>query len=144
MTKPIKVVLDTNAVLSALLFNQSSLAWLRIEWQSGKLQPLASKATIAELIKTLNYPKFKLTNVEQQDLLADYLPYVSTVGQVKSLKAKNVCRDLHNVIFLELSLTGSAQYLVTGDKDLLEFKAQFGFEIITPQQLKRLLDLQPN
>lgn len=35
MTKPIKVVLDTNAVLSALLFNQGSLAWLSIEWQSG-------------------------------------------------------------------------------------------------------------
>ena len=139
MTKPTKVVLDTNAVLSALLFNQGSLAWLRIEWQSGTLQPLASKATIAELIKTLNYPKFKLTNVEQQDLLADYLPYVTTVQQVKSLKVKNVCRDIHDVMFLELALSGGAQYLVTGDKNLLEVKVQFGFEIITPNNFKCML-----
>ena len=139
MAKPIKVVLDTNAVLSALLFNQGSLAWLRIEWQSGTLQPLASKATIAELIKTLNYPKFKLTNVEQQDLLADYLPYVTTVQQVKSLKVKNVCRDTHDVMFLELALSGGAQYLVTGDKNLLEVKVQFGFEIITPNNFKCML-----
>ena len=101
---------------------------------------MASKATIAELIKTLNYPKFKLTNIEQQDLMADYLPYVSTIKQVKSLKDKNACRDINDIMFLALAISGNARYLVTGDKDLLEVKAQLGFEIITPQQLKCLLD----
>ncbi len=54
---PIQLVLDTNTVLSALLFNQCSLTWLRAQWQSGRLQPLASKATITELLIVLTYQK---------------------------------------------------------------------------------------
>ena len=138
MTQPIKAVLDTNTVLSALLFNQGSLTWLRGQWQSGKVQPMASKATINELLRVLNYPKFKLHINDQQDLLADYLPYVTTVTAPETLQDKTVCRDINDLIFLELAIAGSAQYLVTGDKDLLEIKTQFLFEIISPQQLKNL------
>ena len=139
VTQPIKVVLDTNTVLSALLFNQGSLTWLRGRWHSGRVQPLASKATINELLRVLNYPKFKLSNHQQQDLLADYLPYVSTVKAPEPLKEKTVCRDINDLMFLELAISGCAQYLVRGDKDLLEIKTQFLFEIISPQKLKNLI-----
>lgn len=136
---PIKLVLDTNTVLSAFLFNKGSLAWLRVQWHSGRLQPLASKATITELLRVLNYPKFKLTSSDQQDLLSDYLPYVTTVKEVELLKDKTICRDINDVMFLALAIAGNAQYLVTEDKDLLEIKIPFAFEIITPVELKQLI-----
>ena len=41
--------------------------------------PLASRDTVSELIRVLNYPKFKLSEDDQQVLLADYLLYVETV-----------------------------------------------------------------
>ena len=44
-------------------------------WQGGHCMPLVSKATTAELVRMLSYPKLKLSDEEQQELLADYLPW---------------------------------------------------------------------
>ena len=52
-SQPPIVVLDTNTVLSSLLFSQNKLSQLRVLWQSEKIIPLASKATISELIRVL-------------------------------------------------------------------------------------------
>jgi len=132
MSKVITVVLDTNTILSALLFNQSKLSQFRMFWQSGKIIPLASKATISELIRVLNYPKFKLTNDDQQSFLAEYLPYIQTINKTEKMTDTSVCRDTNDVMFLELALAGKAEYLITGDKDLLVLQKQFPFQILTP------------
>ena len=134
-------VLDTNIVLSALLFNNSQLSQLRNLWQQQKFVPLASKATISELIRVLAYPKFKLTPSQQQDLLADYLPFVKTITQVKP--SNIACRDENDVMFLDLAVAGVADFLVTGDQDLLVLKPQelsqeFNFKIITPASFLQL------
>ena len=52
--------------------------------------------------------------------------------------ANSACRDKNGLMFLELVIAGEVQCLVAGDKDLLEIKTQFLFEIISPQQLKNL------
>ena len=70
-----RVVLDTNAVISALLFAHGRLAPLRLAWQQATVRPVVSKATIEELVRALTYPKFKLTAEHQRELLGDYLPY---------------------------------------------------------------------
>jgi hypothetical protein len=74
------VVLDTNIVVSALLFAAGPAAQVRRAWQDGRLQPLASRDTVAEVVRVLAYPQFKLTADEQQELLGDYLPYTATVA----------------------------------------------------------------
>lgn len=56
-----RVVLDTNIVLSALLFNTGRLTWVRHAWQRQQVQPLVCTATVNELLRVLAYPKFKLT-----------------------------------------------------------------------------------
>ena len=70
-----RAVLDTNVVISALLFAGGGTARLRHAWQAGRLLPLLSTATAQELMRVLAYPKFKLTAADQQELLADYLPW---------------------------------------------------------------------
>ena len=75
MSRAPRVVLDTNVVLSALVFAQGRLAVVRYAWQSGRCQPLVSPATASELVRALAYPKFGLSADEQRELLADYLPY---------------------------------------------------------------------
>ena len=132
MSKAIKVVLDTNTVLSALLFNQSKLSQFRILWQSGKIIPFGSKATISELIRVLTYAKFKLSSTEQQSLLNDYLAYIQTINNIEKMTDPSVCRDINDVMFLELAIAGKADYLTTGDKDLLAVQQKFSFQIITP------------
>ena len=48
-----RAVLDTNVVLSALLFPRGQLSWLRAAWQQGRLRPLVSKVTTEELMRAI-------------------------------------------------------------------------------------------
>ena len=75
-----RVVLDTNIVLSALVFNAGRLVWIRQAWQRHEIRPLVCRATVNELLRVLAYPRFRLTATEQKDLLADFLPYAEVVA----------------------------------------------------------------
>ena len=131
MSRPARVVLDTNLVLSALVFTHGHLAPLRAAWQNSRCLPLVSRATTAELMRVLAYPKFKLAAEEQRELLADYLPCCTVVRIPAKPPRTPVCRDPSDVPFLQLSLSGKADFLVTGDQDLLTLARGFACPIVT-------------
>ena len=133
-----RLVLDTNVLVSALLFPTGTVSWLRDAWQSQTVVPLASRETTVELIRVLSYPKFQLTDNEREDLLADYLPWCETVS-VSEPPAVPECRDPFDRPFLELALAGRADALVTGDEDLLVLAPLFSVPILTPHELKERL-----
>lgn len=128
-TPPPRVVLDTNVVLSALVFTGGATARLRQAWQQGACLPLVSTATTQELMRVLAYPKFKLSRAEQAELLADYLPHAEVVAVPMPPPAVPDCRDPHDLPFLQLSVAGQAQALITGDKDLLALAGRVPFAI---------------
>lgn len=129
--KPPRIVLDTNVLLSALLFHAGALSWLRLAWQSEAIHPLASHDTTTELIRVLSYPKFKLSSDEREDLLGDYLTWCETVTVPNKIKLPD-CRDPFDRPFLALALTAKADALITGDKDLLALSNLFAVPILTP------------
>jgi putative PIN family toxin of toxin-antitoxin system len=88
-------------------------------------RPLASTATVQELVRVLAYPKFRLSQAEQDELLADYLPYAETVRIPKSPPTVPDCRDVLDLPFMHLAVAGKAQVLVSGDHDLLAIAAEF-------------------
>jgi putative PIN family toxin of toxin-antitoxin system len=125
MNAPLRVVLDTNVVLSALVFGGAAAGQVRQAWQQGALLPLASTATVQELVRVLAYPKFRLSGEEQQELLADYLPHTETVRIPQPPPLVPACRDVFDAPFMLLALAGKAQVLVSGDRDLLAIAAEF-------------------
>lgn len=132
---PHRVVLDTNAVLSALLFTSGRLAWLRRAWQHGQLRPLTCKETVSELLRVLAYPKFRLTTQDQQDLLADFLPHTEAVLLPRCWPELPNCRDQKDQVFLVLAHVGKAEALITGDTDLLALRNDFSAGwIVTPDE----------
>ena len=139
MTSPLRVVLDTNVVLSALVFGGGQAGQLRRAWQAGAFVPLVSAVTVQDLLRVLAYPKFALTRADQDELLADYLPNAQTVRMPQPLPPVPECRDPMDVPFLQLAATGQAQRLVSGDKDLLVLAHAFhlatGCRIITMSAL---------
>ena len=141
MSRPPRVVLDTNLVLSALVFAQGWLATLRHAWQNGHCVPLVSRTTTSELIRVLAYPKFKLSDEEQRELLADYLPWCATVRIPDPPPVTPECRDPFDQPFLQLAVAGKADYLVSGDKDLLSLVDQFDCPIVTAEQFLKSLKL---
>ena len=125
MSAPLRVVLDTNVVLSALVFGGGLAGRLRVGWQQGVFVPLASTATAQELVRVLAYPKFRLSKLEQDELLADYLPHTETVRIPQPPPPVPDCRDLLDVPFMHLAVAGKAEVLVSGDRDLLALADEF-------------------
>ena len=131
MIHPPRVVLDTDVVLSALVFRSESATRMRRAWQSGSCRPLVSTDTTQELLRVLAYPKFKLTREEQQALLAEFLPYVETVQIDTTPDGLPDIRDADDTIFLVLAAVGEADALVSGEGDIQALKAQFHIPILT-------------
>lgn len=137
-----RVVCDTNVVVSALVFSQGKLARLRDAWIHGEFVPLVSEATSAELARVLQYPKFRLTSEEQETLLDDYLRYTEAVPVPQPPPSTPPCRDPDDVKFLELAIEAKADWLVTGDRDLLELTDTIArFRILTPAAALGELDI---
>lgn len=132
-------MLDTNTVLSALVFPRGRMAALREAWQQARCHPLVSKATAEELVRVLAYPKFGLAPLQQQELLGDYLSY-STVIRIPARPSRTPdCRDPFDVPFLELALAGRADFLVSGDSDPLSIVKPFRCPIVSPDQFLKAL-----
>lgn len=125
MSAAVRVVLDTNVVLSSLVFRGGAAGQIRQAWQRGLVLPLASTATVQELVRVLAYPKFRLSKAEQDELLADYLPYAESVRIPQPPTAVPDCRDALDLPFMHLAVAGKAQVLVSDDRDLLAIAAEF-------------------
>lgn len=132
MSEAPRVVFDASVVLSALVFRQGRLAPLRVVWQRERCRALVSRVTVAELMRALAYPKFHLSVEEQRELVADYLPHCLVVRMPARAVRIPRCRDPFDVPFLELAVVGQADFLVTGDRDLLAVSGELACSIVTP------------
>ncbi|MBI3041476.1 MAG: putative toxin-antitoxin system toxin component, PIN family [Betaproteobacteria bacterium] len=128
-----RVVFDTNTVVSALLFG-GSLAWLVDHWRSRISVPLVSRATADEFLRTLQYPKFGLSTADIESYVARYLPLAERTEVDETALSIPECRDPKDRPFLALALAGHADVLVTGDDDLLSLGGAVPFQIETPAQ----------
>lgn len=140
----IRAVFDTNAVVSTLLFSKGRLAWLRESWSQKKCIPIISTETTKELLRVLSYPKFQLSKEEQTELLGEYLPFAQSNTETELIDTNidtqmPVCRDSYDQIFLSLTYLAKAEFLVTGDTDLLVLNEQVDYIIITPNKFKNYI-----
>jgi putative PIN family toxin of toxin-antitoxin system len=126
-----RIVFDTNTVLSALLFANGRLSWLRQHWRAEGCVSLLSRETAAELTRVLAYPKFRLSLDDRHELLAEYLPHCVVVEVTK--KCAVVCRDTNDQPFLDLAQSGKADLLISGDRDLLALAGKTSFGIEAPE-----------
>jgi putative PIN family toxin of toxin-antitoxin system len=123
-----RVVLDTNTIISALLFSGTASRLVPL-WQSRRITVLLSKAILQEYLRVLTYPKFHLSDQEIRGLIEEeLLPFVETVRVRKHCVA--VRRDPEDNKFLECAVAGQAEHLVTGDHDLLELGAYRGVTVL--------------
>jgi uncharacterized protein len=138
----LRVVFDTNVVISATLFRSGALSSLRAAWKTGEIVSIISKETSAELLRVLAYKKFKLAEADIARVLALYLPHAA-LHEIDHSSHKMslvpICRDPRDQIFLELAQSAQADWLVTGDEDLLCLDdvamVHLKFRIITPAAL---------
>lgn len=126
MAEPPRVVLDTSVVVSALVFGGGTVGRLRTGWQAGMFVPLVCAVTTRELVRVLGYRKFALSASEQEELLADYLPWAEVVDLGDPPPTVPECRDPYDMPFLQLAARGRAHALVSSDRHLLDLAGRLG------------------
>ena len=116
MTSNVRVVMDTNVVVSAALLPQSMprQAFDRA-LQHGTL--LMSSATVAELNDVLRRPRFD-PYVHEDERLEFLAVLVRDAELVEVTAVVTDCRDPKDNKFLELALNGKATHIISGDEDL--------------------------
>jgi putative PIN family toxin of toxin-antitoxin system len=127
------VVLDTNVVLSVVVFADERFRVLVEAWRARRLVPLVDDACVAELARVLDYPQFAHRFAGREAALAEYLPWterVDTEGRGAGLAR---CRDPDDQKFVVLADVGRAETLVTSDALLLGLQRRVRFAIETPK-----------
>lgn len=143
----LRLVLDTNAVLDWLLFRDKGFVPISAVIESGKAMALTNDVCLEELRRVLRYPEFKLDEVRQVELLAQYrcCAHIAESGDaVKHDEAEMpsgglpICKDPDDQKFLELAWQQRA-VLVTKDKLLLQLARRVDrggrFQILRPDLL---------
>lgn len=132
MNARLRIVVDTNALVSRLLLTDSVAARaVRKAVDEGQL--LASEATMTELADVLSRPKFDpYVSIEDRRefvrLLGGIVELVPIIAEVQA------CRDPSDDKFLDVAVNGNADVIVTGDRDLLALHPFRGIPIRTPAQ----------
>jgi putative PIN family toxin of toxin-antitoxin system len=130
-----RVVLDTNVILSALLFANGNLTWLKKAWQAKSIRPVISNATKEDLFDSLDYPKFNLSIVEQDLLLEEFFPYCETA----SISNWMPSHGIFGQVFLAVAHKAKVDALVSVEKDLLALRGSFTPSIFTVEELRKCL-----
>jgi putative PIN family toxin of toxin-antitoxin system len=123
-----KIILNTNLWISFLITNK--LNFIEELFENKKTEILYSAELINELESVIKRPKFKkYFSAASVELLLDFFLEKGIFITVSS--NKEICRDQKDNFLLNLSVDGKADYLITGDKDLLILKQIEQTEIIT-------------
>ena len=130
------VVIDTNVLVSALLFGSVPGKLIPL-WKEKTIRPKVSKEIIEEYLRVLAYPKFQLSK-EEITFLLDYeiLPYfeILRIKEGPTLVAKDPSDDK----FIRCAQAAGAKIIISGDQHLLKLSPYRQIRILSPSDFLAL------
>ena len=131
----VKIIIDTNVWISFLM--GKTLARLENYVYNGHFQIISCDEQLAELREVLYRPKMERYFSAHQikeifELLADFAQFVSLQSKV------DICRDAKDNFLLALSIDSDADFLITGDKDLLSIDEFENTKIVSFKEFESL------
>ena len=147
--RPLRVVLDTNAVMALWHFRDPKLEKLRGWAESEAVHLLTDERCLGELARVLAYYQFKIEPPAQAGLLAAYAARAECLpppdeAQAAVLAGLPRCGDRDDQKFIELAVAGAAHLLVSRDKLVLKLarrrELREQLTILTPERLQQVLD----
>jgi len=130
--KVVQVVIDTNVVISALLFGGTPGELVPL-WKEERIKAFISKEIIGEYLRVLAYPRFNLSEKEIDYLLyQEILPYfeITTTKPGPIILEKDPPDDK----FIYCAQASGSKIIISGDRHLLSMKKYGQIEIISPAQ----------
>jgi len=132
-----RVVFDTNVWVSAALGSSSCREAFDLARSKGKL--IRSEETFTELVLTLEKPRLQkyLSHQDKIDFIANYLLITERVEVITERLL--VCRDPKDNMLLELAISCRADFIISGDRDLLSLSSFRGVPIVSPANYLRII-----
>lgn len=129
------VVIDTNVLISAVLFSKSITA-MAVRKALTDFDVCMSKSTFDEFCEVVNRKKFAKYFLgrehEREDFISDLMEFSQIIEPTYQVVD---CKDPKDNQFLEVALSCDALYLIMGDKkDLLSMNSYKGITIITAKE----------
>lgn len=139
MGKKIKIVADTNVYISALGWNGNERKVLNLSAEKI-IECYTSLEILSELFKVLEYPKFAFNPEEKEDFITSLLLTLKIV-EIKTTDKINIIKDdSTDNKFIHCALNCNADFIVSGDKHLLQLKSYKDIKIINASYLvKKIL-----
>lgn len=128
LSTKLQVVVDTNVFVSGILFGGNPD--IILDSVKGNQVTLLMSSELASEIMTVLH-RFPLTQADWSD--AKYI-LSHHIKKITRTIRMNKSRDPKDDMLLALSFAGHADYLVTGDKDLLVLRTFGDTQIVTPKQ----------
>jgi putative PIN family toxin of toxin-antitoxin system len=136
-----RIILDTNVLLSAMLGSQGAPAKLLEVWERGLFTLVCCDEIVAELLDVSARPFFrKKLSTSSAELIAKNLRELSTYFH--NLPAAPSAPDPKDSFLLALAEISEAEFLVTGDKELLSLKRHKLTRLIAPAAMIQILEAQ--
>ncbi len=134
-----KIVLDANVLISGIFWSGFPRKILSF-WLNGKISIITTIPIINEYLKTLERICHKYG---KDDIFSEWEYYITEYSEViepgKIIVVK--CRDADDDKFILAAISGNADYILSGDKDLLDLREAEGIEILSPREfIKRCED----
>jgi uncharacterized protein len=131
MKKAIRTVIDTNIVISSLWGgNAKSIIDL---WAAGKITAVLSPDVLGEYTDVL--AGFNVSQEQMESFLEVFMDSKYTVFVNPAHKIDAVKKDRKDNMFIECAIAGKADYIISGDKHLLEIKEYGGIKIVKAAEL---------
>lgn len=130
----LRVVLDTNVLVSGLAYPGSVPGRIVAAWREGGLDVVLSRYILDELVRVLpRLARVQMTPAEIRDL-ADSLMFMADVVEPEGVPDADLRDPADQAVLLTL-VASEADYLITGDKDLLALAGPY--PIVTPADFWR-------
>ena len=137
----LRVLCDTNVIISGMFSSGIPNQIYQAGTRQGKFLFLRAQPLIDELRRVMQYPYFA-ERIQRAELEIDGLLYDFVNASLPATLATippDIIRDPKDLHLLAAAVGGQADYLVSGDKDLLVLASYAGIPIVTPAQfLERL------
>ena len=135
MMQKCRIVIDTNLWISFLLTKRFEFIDKLLE--SGNAELVFCNELLAELVDVADRPKLRRFFSTEDwvlmfEIIEQYAIYVSVVSSVM------LCRDAKDNFLLSLAKDAQADYLLTGDKDLLVLKTFETTRIVTITEFQKI------
>lgn len=135
----VRIVLDTNVLVSALITKNTPPDMLYQAWDAGSFELVTSTAQLDELKRVLSYEKLRpYISLDEAEALLETIDAAAFVAE--ELPDVDLSPDPDDNAILATALAAGADLIVSGDKSgLLDLKSVRGIRIVTPRQALRRL-----